>query len=190
MAVPQPERDTEVVELDSNSVYEVVSGTTTSTSSSNTIARPSGGDNIQVIESPQLGSLPPSPEALRNLTTAAPETKRTTTMQKQRPSENSTPTVGAKAAANANATIGGTSTTIALLPRRNATKSTYTALSSDKLRRPQTPSSSTTSTSTTSTTPAPVSTTSKPGVLREGGQLFQDAMKQEPMTVTSNMRGV
>ncbi|XP_002069222.4 protein spaetzle 4 [Drosophila willistoni] len=38
-------------------------------------------------------------------------------------------------------------------------------------------------------TPAPMTSTAKPSLLREG-QLFQDAMKQEPVSISSNMRGV
>lgn len=226
VAVAQPERESEEaqVELDvANSVYEVLPGTTASTSDSSTATRASVGDNIQIIESPELGSPPASPGTLRNLTiasvakpTAAAATKRQTTtlpVRKQRPNEAATPPTPAKVSTNGTTMSGATSsgassTTIALLPRRNATKSTlgsttpvsfaslfsstYTALGADKLRRPLVTHSTTTTTTstTTSTTPAPVSTTTKPGLLREGGQLFQDAMKQEPMTVTSNMRGV
>lgn len=224
VAVAQPERESEQeqVELDvANSVYEVLPGTTASTSGSTTATRASVGDNIQIIESPELSSLPASPGTLRNLTianmakpTAAPATKRPTTtnpVRKQRPNEAATSPTPAKLSTNgttmSGAISGASSTTIALLPRRNVTKSTlgsttpvsfaslfsstYTALGADKLRRPLLSHSTTTTTSTTtSTTPVPVSTTTKPGLLREGGQLFQDAMKQEPMTVTSNMRGV
>ncbi|KAH8403068.1 hypothetical protein KR222_003885, partial [Zaprionus bogoriensis] len=234
VAVAQPElqleqnsplevEEVERPSLESNSVYElpVVPTTTTTSSSSSTTTtttRPSVGDNIQIIESPQLGTLQAVPAALRNLTidapvkpTTAPPSKRTTTMpvRKRKPSDSATPAILLKAAPSASTTTSTSndfnsttgSTTIALLQRRNITKSalgsttpvsfaslfssTYTALSSDKLRRPQAPGT----TSSSTTTAPPISTTSKSGLLREG-QLFQDAMKQEPMTVTSNMRGV
>ncbi|KAL7740120.1 hypothetical protein ACLKA6_015956 [Drosophila palustris] len=239
VAEPQREKDTgteseserERPSLESNSVYELPSSSTTTTTSSST-TRPQSqpqptvrsGDNIQIIDSPQLGASPNGIEgSLRNLSIAAvPATlatvvkattvpaKRTTTMSIRK---NATPTTATptavKAAPKATTTTtaatmssGSTTsstTTAVLLPRRNATKttlgsttpvsfaslfsSTFTALSADKQRRPLT-------TSTTAAPPPPSMSSTKAGLLREGGQLFQDAMKQEPMAVSSNMRGV
>ncbi|XP_034473867.1 protein spaetzle 4 [Drosophila innubila] len=227
VAVAKPERERvreketerERPSLESNSVYELPGSTTTTTS---TTKRPQPTektvDNIQIIDSPQLGGSPKGVEgSLRNLsisavpatlatvvkaTTVVP-TKRTTTLasRKSATPTTTTPTSTAAAAAATAAAISSGSitstTTAALLARRNSTKttlgsttpvsfaslfsSTFTALSSDKQRRPLT-------TSTTSA-PPPMSST-KAGLLREGGQLFQDAMKQEPVAVSSNMRGV
>ncbi|XP_032584335.1 protein spaetzle 4 [Drosophila mojavensis] len=113
-------------------------------------------------------------------------------------------------AATATSSIAATTATLSsnnnnisgssLVPRRNVTKTilgattpasfaslfspTFTSLIADKQRKPGAPGGP-----GSSTTSTPASAT-KAGLLREGGQLFQDAMKQEPMAVTSNMRGV
>ncbi|EDV98807.1 GH13398 [Drosophila grimshawi] len=220
--VVQPEHPS----VDSNSVYEVPgTSSTTSTTTQRTVA----GENIQIIDSPQLGqglrnlsiaAAAAAPATLVKTTTAAP--KRTTVMPLRR--QTSTTTKAAAAAAYVKAAPLQTTTTTtaatlssttaassALPPRRNVTKTTMgtttpfsfaslfsptfnAALNAEKQRRPLTVSTTTTTTtsssSSSSTTAAPATSTTKAGLLREGGQLFQDAMKQEPMAVSSNMRGV
>ncbi|KAH8306720.1 hypothetical protein KR044_009094, partial [Drosophila immigrans] len=235
------ESEHERLSLESNSVYELSSSTSLKPIQTSSTSRPQttekagaeAADNIQIIDSPQLGgptkgfegnqgthnlslaTVPATLATVVKVSTAA--TKRTPAMpsRKQKPSEIAAPTtspvkVALKAtktstvdSAAAGVTIASSissstisTTTAGLLPRRNVTKtmlgsttpvsfaslfsSTFTALSMDKQRRPL----------TTSTTATPPMTSSKAGLLREGGQLFQDAMKQEPVAVTSNMRGV
>ncbi|KAH8378247.1 hypothetical protein KR093_010389, partial [Drosophila rubida] len=219
----EPQLDAERPSLESNSVYSELPSSpdvqpvpTSSTRRPQTTigAGSERGDNIQIIDSPQLGAVEGSlhnlslatvpatlPTVVKVATVAA--VKRTTMLpsRKQKPSEMA-PTLATKLAqkttntSTAEVTVASTSTA-GLLSRRNATKttlgsttpvsfatlfsSTFTALSMDKQRRPV----------TSSTTAAPPALTSpKAGLLREGGQLFQDAMKQEPVAVTSNMRGV
>lgn len=214
----EAEIEPEIVEiqpsLESNSVYEVVPSPAPSPVSTPTTGAPSSsaGGNIEIIESPQLGlrnlslEVKPSQEP----TTAAslkPTSKGSTNVpsRKRKPTEASTTVATPKAATTTAAppTTAGT-----LLSRRNVTKSppalpgslttpvTFASLFSsgqfnmDKLRRPLTTSST--------TVPAPAAVgvaqvgaggATKPGLLREG-QLFQDAMKQEPVAVASNLRGV
>ncbi|XP_070132790.1 protein spaetzle 4 [Drosophila bipectinata] len=214
----EAEIEPEIVEiqpsLESNSVYEVVPSPAPSTASTTTTGAPSSsvGGNIEIIESPQLGlrnlslEVKPSQEP----TTAAPlkPTSKGSTnlpLRKRKPAEASTTVATPKAATT---TAAPPPTTGTLLSRRNVTKSspsppgsfttpvTFASLFSsgqfsvEKLRRPLTTSST--------TVPAPASVGaaqsvggggSKPGLLREG-QLFQDAMKQEPVAVASNLRGV
>ncbi|XP_034097742.1 protein spaetzle 4 [Drosophila albomicans] len=230
-----PDGDRERPSLESNSVYELPSSTSSKTVSTSTTSRPQtteranseSGDNIEVIAAPQLGEAPKKVEGsqgLHNISIATvpvtlatvvkvstTATKRTTAVpsRKQKPSEAPTPSttplkVTLKATnsntstadtAASGATVSNTST-VGLMARKNVTKttmgsttpvsfaslfsSTFTALSMDKQKRPL----------TTSTTAAPPMTSSKAGLLKEGGQLFQDAIKQEPVAVTSNMRGV
>ncbi|KAH8279645.1 hypothetical protein KR018_012475, partial [Drosophila ironensis] len=211
----EADTEPEIVEiqpsLESNSVYEVVPSaapaTTTGAPSS------SGDENIEIIDSPQLG--------LRNLSLEAKPSQEATTAtvlksaskipaslpnRKRKPTEASTTP---KTAAESSTAATPTPTTGALINRRNVTKSSpaspaavttpvsFASLFSagtsggqftpERLRRPLT-----TSSTSTTTVPAPAAgaaSATKSGLLREG-QLFQDAMKQEPVAVASNLRGV
>ncbi|EDW88077.1 protein spaetzle 4 [Drosophila yakuba] len=212
------EVETDIVEIqpspESNSVYEVVSSSAPSTTST---AKPSSGagENIQIIDSPQLGLRNLSAEANPSqepptATTVKPTSvaKSSTTLpiRKRKPAEATTTAASQKVSSTISAP---TTTTATLLMRRNVTKyspvsvttpvsfaSLFSGTSSglfspEKLRRPL-------ATSSTSAPPPPAGgspagsssgSASKSGLLREG-QLFQDAMKQEPVAVASNLRGV
>ncbi|KAH8352909.1 hypothetical protein KR084_007220, partial [Drosophila pseudotakahashii] len=204
---------------ESNSVYEVVAP---SPATSTGKPSPVGGENIQIIDSPQLGLRNLSGEATKpsqepptaTQTTAKPTTllKSSTALpsRRRKPAETTITTTTAatpKTSSTMSPSSTTTTTTATLLTRRNATKyspasvttpvsfaSLFSGTSSglfspEKLRRPL----------TTSSTSAPVAggpppagatgSATKSGLLREG-QLFQDAMKQEPVAVASNLRGV
>ncbi|KAH8333892.1 hypothetical protein KR059_004408 [Drosophila kikkawai] len=211
----EPELEADVVEIlpspESNSVYEVVPSAVPST----TTGKPStpAGENIQIIDSPQLGlrnlsgEAQPSQEPLVATTlkpTSLPKSSVASPAKKRKPTETTT----AAPTTSPSSTTASSTTTPMLLIRRNLTKSSPAssasvttpvsfaslfsgtsggAFSPERLRRPLTTSST--------TVPAPVAplgglqTGTKSGLLREG-QLFQDAMKQEPVAVASNLRGV
>ncbi|XP_030556137.1 protein spaetzle 4 [Drosophila novamexicana] len=214
--------DGEQPSLDSNSVYDVMN-TTAATGTAERpqgTAIDGADDKINTIDKPQLELVQEVDEGLRNLsiasvpvtpatsTTAASQLSAAVPIRKQSPNESDTSKMSAGAASDkatqTNTTptsiaplpklSNNSTTTAALVPRRNVTKTilgtttpvsfaslfspTLAAFTSDKQRKPLTASS----------TAAPTSST-KSGLLREG-QLFQDAMKQEPMAVSSNMRGV
>ncbi|EDX04702.1 protein spaetzle 4 [Drosophila simulans] len=217
----KPELETDIVEIqpspESNSVYEVVSPSVPSTTST---AKPSSsaGENIQIIDSPQLGlrnlsaEASPSQEphtATTGKSTSVPKSSTTLPIRKRKPAETTTTAASPKVSSSMSTP---TTTTATLLIRRNVTKyspasvttpisfaSLFSGTSSglfspEKLRRPLTTTSSTSAPAPSPPaggTPASSSTgsASKSGLLREG-QLFQDAMKQEPVAVASNLRGV
>ncbi|XP_017854683.1 protein spaetzle 4 [Drosophila busckii] len=127
-------------------------------------------------------------------------TSTTTTSTKQKPSESvkaATPIGAAGKTASGTATATAATVAASNSTRRNVTRpalgsttpisfaslfsGTSSIFNSDKLRRPLTSSST--------TAPSP-SSSSKAGLLRDSGQLFQDAIKQEPVAVASNLRGV
>ncbi|XP_026844681.1 protein spaetzle 4 [Drosophila persimilis] len=217
-AAPPSENPAVVPNPDSNSVYEVATSTTTSTTPSPGSA--GTGDNIQIIDSPQLGlrnlssevkADPPTPTTLRP--TAGPNKSSSATASRRRkPAEPSTISATLRAVPTTTTTAAPT-TTATVLIRRNATKSSpaispsvttpvsfaalfsgsSTGFSPEKQRRPLT--TSTTSAPTPAAGPgqgpgqAQAGAATKAGLVRES-QLFQDAMKQEPVAVSSNMRGV
>ncbi|XP_037710818.1 protein spaetzle 4 [Drosophila subpulchrella] len=219
----QPEVEAEIVEIqpspESNSVYEVVPSSAPSTTST---AKPSpaGGENIQIIDSPQLGlrnlsgEAKPSQEPATATTpkpTSLPKSSAASPSRRRKPAETTTTAATPKTSSSVSPP---TTTTATLLTRRNATKYSPASVttpvsfaslfsgtssglfSSEKLRRPLTTSS--TSPPALAPMPLPVAggspagatgSATKSGLLREG-QLFQDAMKQEPVAVASNLRGV
>eukprot|EP00099_Drosophila_melanogaster_P018427 NP_609504.2 spatzle 4 [Drosophila melanogaster] len=217
----KPESETDIVEIqpspESNSVYEVVSPSVLSTTST---AKPSSaaGENIQIIDSPQLGlrnlsaEASPSqepPTATTGKPTSVPKSTTPLPIRKRKPAETTTSAASPKVSSTISTP---TTTTATLLIRRNVTKyspasvttpvsfaSLFSGTSSglfspERLRRPLTTTSSTSAPASSPPaggTPASSSTgsASKSGLLREG-QLFQDAMKQEPVAVASNLRGV
>lgn len=217
----KPESETDIVEIqpspESNSVYEVVSPSVPSTTST---AKPSSaaGENIQIIDSPQLGlrnlsaEASPSqepPTATTGKPTSVPKSTTPLPIRKRKPAETTTSAASPKVSSTISTP---TTTTATLLIRRNVTKyspasvttpvsfaSLFSGTSSglfspERLRRPLTTTSSTSAPASSPPaggTPASSSTgsASKSGLLREG-QLFQDAMKQEPVAVASNLRGV
>ncbi|XP_017057299.1 protein spaetzle 4 [Drosophila ficusphila] len=212
----ETEIEAEIVEIqpspESNSVYEVVSSSISPTSST---AKPSdaGGENIQIIDSPQLGLRNLSGEAKPSQEPPTAATSKPTSLPKSSPSRRRKPAETTTTAGTPKATsttLPTTTTSPTLLIRRNVTKyspasvttpvsfaSLFSGTSSglfspEKLRRPLTTSS------TSAPPPAPAAvgppagatgSATKSGLLREG-QLFQDAMKQEPVAVASNLRGV
>uniref|UniRef100_A0A6P4F6Q9 Mucin-5AC n=1 Tax=Drosophila rhopaloa TaxID=1041015 RepID=A0A6P4F6Q9_DRORH len=217
----QPEVEADIVEIqpspESNSVYEVVPSAAPSTTST---AKPSPavGENIQIIDSPQLGlrnlsgeakptQEPPTATTLRP--TSLPKSSAVSASRRRKPVETTTTPASPKTSSTV---PPPTTTTSTLLIRRNVTKyspasvttpvsfaSLFSGTSSglfspEKLRRPLT----TSSTSAPVPAPAPAAggppvgatgSATKSGLLREG-QLFQDAMKQEPVAVANNLRGV
>ncbi|SPP79518.1 protein spaetzle 4 [Drosophila guanche] len=205
---------------DTNSVYEVPS---TSTSSSST-PTPGTGDNIQIIDSPQLGlrnlsseskAAPATPTTLRPSTGNNKSSAATSASRRRKPAEASTISATLRAVPTTTSTAVPATTTATVLIRRNATKASpavipsvttpvsfaslfsgsSTGFSPEKLRRPLTTSTTAAPTAApaSASVPALIPTQSgaatKAGLVREG-QLFQDAMKQEPVAVSSNMRGV
>ncbi|XP_026834026.1 protein spaetzle 4 isoform X2 [Drosophila erecta] len=218
----EAELEADIVEIqpspESNSVYEVVPSSVPSTTSTE---KPSSaaGENIQIIDSPQLGlrnlsaEANPSQEppiATTVKTTSVPRSSTTLPIRKRKPAEATT--TGATPKVSSTVSTPTTTTTAAtMLIRRNVTKhspasvttpvsfaSLFSGTSSglfspEKQRRPLTTSS------TSAPAPSPPAggspagsssgSASKSGLLREG-QLFQDAMKQEPVAVASNLRGV